>query len=108
MSGEIHRAISRQLWAGLLSISLAYRHWCSCDRYAAIMPLASHSLLLDITTPVSASLRWVSAGISSTPTIRAAAGSQAKVPTTQMLTGVHFVDAQRGWAVGHDGLILVQ
>ncbi len=31
---------------------------------------------------------------------------QAPVPTRQLLTAVHFVDAQRGWAVGHDSLIL--
>lgn len=31
---------------------------------------------------------------------------QAPVPTRQMLTAVHFVDDQNGWAVGHDSLIL--
>jgi photosystem II stability/assembly factor-like uncharacterized protein len=32
---------------------------------------------------------------------------QAAVPTTRMLTSIHFVDRLHGWAVGHDGLILV-
>jgi photosystem II stability/assembly factor-like uncharacterized protein len=32
---------------------------------------------------------------------------QARVPTRQLLTAVQFVDARRGWAVGHDALILV-
>ncbi len=32
--------------------------------------------------------------------------SQAKVPVSVMLTAVAFVDANRGWAVGHDGAIL--
>lgn len=32
--------------------------------------------------------------------------NQAKVPTRQMLTAISFIDAQRGWAVGHDALIL--
>jgi photosystem II stability/assembly factor-like uncharacterized protein len=32
---------------------------------------------------------------------------QARVPTTQLLTAVYFLSAQQGWAVGHDGLILV-
>lgn len=31
---------------------------------------------------------------------------QAPSPTRQMLTAVDFVDAQHGWAVGHDSLIL--
>lgn len=31
---------------------------------------------------------------------------QASVPTQVMLTGVHFVDQQHGWAVGHDQVIL--
>jgi len=32
--------------------------------------------------------------------------TQAQVPTRQVLTAVHFVDAQNGWAVGYDKLIL--
>jgi photosystem II stability/assembly factor-like uncharacterized protein len=32
--------------------------------------------------------------------------NQAKVPTRQMLTAAYFVDEKRGWAVGHDALIL--
>ncbi|WP_213876209.1 YCF48-related protein [Pseudomonas sp. dw_358] len=32
--------------------------------------------------------------------------TQARVPTRQMLTAVFFVDAQYGWAVGHDAQIL--
>jgi len=32
--------------------------------------------------------------------------TQAKVPTRQVLTAVCFVDAQNGWAVGYDKLIL--
>jgi photosystem II stability/assembly factor-like uncharacterized protein len=31
---------------------------------------------------------------------------QAKVPVSVMLTAVTFADARRGWAVGHDGVIL--
>jgi photosystem II stability/assembly factor-like uncharacterized protein len=31
---------------------------------------------------------------------------QARVPTQAMLTGVYFVDAQNGWAVGHDEVIV--
>jgi photosystem II stability/assembly factor-like uncharacterized protein len=31
---------------------------------------------------------------------------QAKVPVDLLLTAVHFVDDQHGWAVGHDGVVL--
>ncbi|PIE23379.1 MAG: hypothetical protein CSA60_04445 [Neptuniibacter caesariensis] len=31
---------------------------------------------------------------------------QAQVPSSSMLTAVHFFDNQTGWSVGHDGLIL--
>jgi photosystem II stability/assembly factor-like uncharacterized protein len=73
---------------------------------APIMPLASRSLLLDITL---AAERIVVAGERGHILYSDDNGStwqQANVPTTQMLTGIHFVDAQRGWAAGHDGLIL--
>jgi len=35
-----------------------------------------------------------------------ASWTQAQVPTRQVLTAVRFVDAQNGWAVGYDKLIL--
>ncbi len=31
---------------------------------------------------------------------------QSEVPTRQMLNAVHFVNAEQGWAVGYDGLVL--
>lgn len=33
--------------------------------------------------------------------------AQAAVPVSTLLTAVHFADAQRGWAVGHGGVVLV-
>lgn len=72
-----------------------------------IMPMAPASLLLDITT---AGKRLVVAGERGIILYCDDEGSswqQANVPTIQMLTGVYFVDERRGWAVGHDGLILV-
>jgi photosystem II stability/assembly factor-like uncharacterized protein len=75
--------------------------------YAPIMPLASRSLLLDIT---DAGERLVTVGERGHILWSDDQGErwqQARVPTTQMLTAVHFVDASRGWAVGHDGLVLV-
>jgi photosystem II stability/assembly factor-like uncharacterized protein len=74
---------------------------------APIMPLASKSLLLDISL---AGERLVVAGEHGIVLYSDDNGShwqQARVPTTQMLTGIYFADGQHGWAVGHDGLILV-
>jgi photosystem II stability/assembly factor-like uncharacterized protein len=71
------------------------------------MPLAHRSLLLDI---AAVGERLVAVGerghilVSDAPE---SGWQQAQVPTRQMLTAVHFADARRGWAVGHDGLVLV-
>ena len=78
----------------------------AAQQSAPIMPLASRSLLLDITL---AGERLVAAGERGHILYSDDNGDQwrqASVPTTQMLTGVYFADAQHGWAVGHDGLIL--
>lgn len=74
---------------------------------APIMPLASRSLLLDI---APAGERLVVVGERGHILSSQDGGNswqQAVVPTIQMLTAVYFIDDQRGWAVGHDGLILV-
>ena len=79
----------------------------NAEAYAPIMPLASRSLLLDIS---AAGDRVVTAGERGHILYSDDNGSswqQARVPTIQMLTGVYFIDEKRGWAVGHDGLILV-
>ena len=75
--------------------------------YAPIMPLASRSLLLDITAAGERSVAAGERGHILFSDDHGESWQQGKVPTTQMLTGVHFVNASRGWAVGHDGLILV-
>jgi photosystem II stability/assembly factor-like uncharacterized protein len=90
-----------------LSLLCALAGQAAAVEYAPIKPLAAKSLLLDITI---ADERLVVAGERGHVLYSDDNGSnwvQARVPTTQMLTGVHFVDGQHGWAVGHDGLILV-
>lgn len=70
------------------------------------MPLAAHSLLLDIAV---AGTRLVAVGERGHVLVRTAgegAWQQVNTPTRQMLTSVCFADAKRGWAVGHDGTIL--
>lgn len=74
--------------------------------YAPIMPRAAQSLLLDI---AAAGSRLVAVGERGHILYSDDDGRnwrQARVPTTQMLTSVCFVDAGHGWAAGHDGIIL--
>ena len=90
----------------LLLLPIASSSFASVE-YAPILPLASKSLLLGI---ASAGDRIVTAGERGHILYSDDNGSswvQAKVPTRQMLTAVHFVDERRGWSVGHDGLVLV-
>lgn len=71
-----------------------------------VLPGASRSLLLDA---ASAGERLVIAGDFGHILYSDDEGDswiQADVPTRTMLTAVHFPTAQRGWAVGHDGIIL--
>lgn len=73
---------------------------------ALLLPRASESLLLDVKL---AGQRLVAAGERGHVLLSDDHGvgwRQVKVPTTRMLTALWFVDERRGWAVGHDGVIL--
>ncbi len=73
---------------------------------AVIAPLAATSLLLDV---AAAGPRLVAVGERGHVLLSddgGASWAQAPVPTRATLTGVHFHDAERGWAVGHDAVIL--
>jgi photosystem II stability/assembly factor-like uncharacterized protein len=75
-------------------------------QYSEIAPLASQSLLLDL---VWAGPRIVVVGERGHILLsddRGATWRQAKVPTLANLTGVFFIDARNGWAVGHDEVVL--
>ena len=70
------------------------------------MPKAAQSLLLDV---VSTGTSLIAVGDRGHILRSAAVGTpwqQVPVPSQQMLTAVCFANEQRGWAVGHDGLIL--
>ncbi len=74
--------------------------------YSIESPKAVHSLLLDV---VNTGQRLVAVGDRGHVLYSNDQGQtwvQAKVPTRQMLTSLFFVDAQHGWAVGHDAVIL--
>jgi len=71
-----------------------------------IAPLASKSLLLDITSIEQSKLIAVGERghiLSSSDTIN---WQQAEVPVQSTLTSVFFLNATHGWAVGHDATIL--
>ena len=71
------------------------------------MPLARQSLLLDIAHAGNRIITVGERGHILYSDDQGDTWTQAQVPTTQMLTAVHFVDEKRGWSVGHDGLILI-
>ena len=79
----------------------------SADAEAAVpAPLAIESLLLD---GAAAGDRLVVVGDRGhvlVSTDGGASWTQAEVPTRVLLTAVHMHDAQTGWAVGHDAVIL--
>jgi len=90
-----------------LACSLIAPEVANAQSYAPVLPRASRSLLLDVT---SAGARLVVVGEHGHVLYSDDSGQswiQARVPTTQMLTSVYFTDDRRGWAAGHDGLILV-
>jgi photosystem II stability/assembly factor-like uncharacterized protein len=69
-------------------------------------PLAAKALLLAVSR---AGDRLVAVGDRGHVVISGDEGrtwTQSPTPTRAMLTGVSFPDAQHGWAVGHDGVIL--
>ena len=76
------------------------------DQPAATSPLASQRLLL---ATAVAGKRLVAAGARGHVIYSDDLGKtwqQAKVPVSADLTALHFVDAQQGWAVGHEGVVL--
>jgi len=90
--------------AAILSLAIAYL--AAGQGTAPMMPLAQRALLLDVCT---AGQRLVAAGEHGIILYSDDNGKnwqQSAVPTSQMLTAVHFADDRHGWAVGHDGLVL--
>lgn len=78
-------------------------------KYSQIMPKAKQSLLLDTKKVGDRTFLIGDKGhilYSDNASSAATDWKQAKVPTTQMLTAIAFVDENVGFAVGHDGLIL--
>ncbi len=73
---------------------------------ARIAPLASKSLLLDITEINQAKLVAVGERGHILYSTDGVNWQQAQVPVQTTLTAVYFIDESNGWAVGHDATIL--
>ncbi|ASP49570.1 WD40/YVTN/BNR-like repeat-containing protein [Cognaticolwellia beringensis] len=73
---------------------------------AIIAPLASKSLLLDITKINESTLVAVGERGHILVSTDGVQWQQAKVPLQVTLTAVYFIDELNGWAVGHDATIL--
>lgn len=97
----------RPLLAALLFASLSLTHRAaSPDAASEPAPLAAKSLLLDI---AKAGEKYVAVGDRGHVVVSTDEGltwSQSITPTRAMLTSVSFVDADHGWAAGHDGVII--
>jgi photosystem II stability/assembly factor-like uncharacterized protein len=79
----------------------------SANRPAEHAPLAASSLLLDLAVAGGRLVAVGERGHVMLSDDQGATWRQARsVPTRVMLTAVYFVDAQYGWAVGHDETIL--
>lgn len=90
-------------WLLLLTFALALH----AAEMSEMAPLASKSLLLAV---ARAGDKLVAVGDRGHVLLSADQGRtwrQSVAPTRALLTGVSFPDAQHGWAVGHDGVILV-
>jgi len=73
---------------------------------ARIAPLASQSLLLDITAIKQEKLVAVGERGHILISNDGVQWQQAQVPVQTTLTAVYFIDETKGWAVGHDATIL--
>jgi photosystem II stability/assembly factor-like uncharacterized protein len=90
-------------WLVLLGLTHAA---AAAPEPALMMPRAQRSLLLDV---ARAGERLVAVGERGHVLYSDDSGrtwTQASVPVSVLLTAVWFADAHRGWAVGHDGMII--
>ncbi len=97
-------AVRLAIVAGIFYGALA--HGIAPDETSDKAPLAAHSLLLDgvvIDGRIVAVGQWGHILISDD---HGQSWRQVEVPTRATLTAVFFVDRKRGWAVGHDAIIL--
>ncbi len=117
VSGKSRKlSLSSQIFSALgLSAALAFtpvaiaqaQDSIAAEAKPAVMSdMASHVLLLDVEQVGDRLVAVGARGHIVYSDDNGESWTQAPSPTRQMLTAVDFVDAQHGWAVGHDSLIL--
>ena len=92
------------LMAGLLAVSALLANGTE-DQFAPIAPKAVSSTMIDIDRAGGRLVAVGERGHVLYSDDKGESWQQGKMPFRRMLTGVHFVDAQRGWAVGHQSMI---
>lgn len=97
-------ALAAILWCFLGATALAQPD--ADVEWSVPAPLASRSLLLDAARAGDAVVAVGERGHILISEDRGESWTQARVPTRATLTGVWFHDRNRGWAVGHDAVIL--
>ncbi|MBA4137097.1 MAG: hypothetical protein C0518_07255 [Opitutus sp.] len=108
---EIHligtcRRTARPILAPILVAAFAAAGPLSATESSEPSALAARSMLLDVTR---AGERLFAVGDRGHVVVSSDEGetwAQCITPTRAMLTGVSFADADHGWAVGHDGVII--
>ena len=99
--------IGAAMLVGLLSMPAMGAEFADpLDRMASASPLAAHNLLNGLSR---AGERIVAVGQRGHILVSGDVGkswAQATVPVSSDLVAVHFVSATKGWAVGHDGVVL--
>ena len=94
------------LWLLLIVVAVLVASPAAAQRVAVESRLASASLLLDGSAAGSRLVVVGERGHILYSDNRGATWAQAQVPVQVMLTAVRMLDAQSGWAVGHDAVIL--
>ena len=100
------------LLLGLALTCAAGAAWAQCDdpvpeaEWSVIMPLATESLMLDITRVGNDIVVVGERGHVLVSGDEGHSWEQKRTPTRTVLTGVWFHNRDLGWAVGHDAVIL--
>ena len=94
--------------AGGMGMPVSATEAAAAAQYSIEVPAAkiASTLLLDVTSAGSRLVAVGQRGHIIYSDDQGKSWTQAKVPTRSLLTAVYFVDAQHGWAVGHDTQIL--
>lgn len=107
-------ALRRQMLTIALALLCVFPGWSQAEgidpaamnRPALMSARAPHSTLLAVTQAGDNLVAAGERGIILLSSDNGASWQQAQVPTSANLTALKFVDAKRGWAVGHMGIVL--